>query len=197
MRVDLRIDGGALVLPGRGIVRAGLAVHGGKIAAIGKEESLPSARRSIDASGLHVLPGLVDPHGHMGLSGDFAGECETETRAALKGGVTTIGLFLRSEGDHLENIPKLAAEVDRNAFIDVFFTLIIGDSKQTEGIPRYAEELGVRSFKFYLWAVPGMKTVDDALLFRAFREIAALGKDVTACVHAENPEIINRATALA
>ena len=83
MKADLRIDGGTLVLPGKGVVRAGLAIRDGKIAAIGDEGALPPARKRIDASGLHVLPGLIDPHGHMGLNNDFAGECETETRAAL------------------------------------------------------------------------------------------------------------------
>ena len=195
MKTDLRINGGTLVLPGQGITRAGLAIHGGKIVAIGQEKSLPSARRSIDASGLHVLPGLVDPHGHMGLSGDFAGECKTETRAALKGGVTTIGLFIRTEANLLEGIPILAAEVARTTFVDVFFSLIIGDEEQTNEIPRYAKELGIRSFKFYLWAVPGMKTMDDALLFHAFQKVASLGRNAIACLHAENKSMVDAATA--
>jgi dihydroorotase (multifunctional complex type) len=195
VKIDLQIKGGTLVLPGQGISRAGLAIHAGKIVAIGQEKSLPSARRTIDASGLHVLPGLVDPHGHMGLSGDFAGECETETRAALKGGVTTVGLFLRTGEDHLTGLPKVAAEVERTAFVDVFFSAIIGDEEQTGEIPRYAEELGIRSFKFYLWGVPGMKTMDDALLFHAFRKVASLGHSAIACVHAENKSMVDAATA--
>lgn len=181
-------------MPGRGTIRAGLAVRAGKIVAIGKEEHLPPAHESIDASGLHVLPGLVDPHGHLGLGGDFAGECETETRAALKGGVTTIGVFVRTEGSLLENVPKLAAAVERTAYINVFFHLSIGDSDQADEIPRCAEDLGIRSFKFYMWGVPGAKTVDDDLLFRAFCKVAALGKDATACVHAENKTLVDQAT---
>ena len=105
MKADLRIDGGTLVLPGQGLIRAGLAVSGGKITAVAMEDALPSARRSIDASGLYVLPGLVDPHGHMGMNDDFPGECRAETRAAVQGGVTTIGLFIKSAGNHLKDAP--------------------------------------------------------------------------------------------
>ena len=67
MKADLRIDGGTLVHPGKGLIRAGLAVSGGKITAVAMEDALPSARRSIDASGLYVLagPGRPSrPHGH-------------------------------------------------------------------------------------------------------------------------------------
>ena len=194
MKADLRIDGGTLVFPEMGVVRAGLAVRDGKIAAIGDEGALPPARKRIDASGLHVLPGLVDPHGHMGLNDDFAGECETETRAALKGGVTTIGLFIRTPGDYLDDIPDLAALVGRTAFIDVFFSLNISDAEQVGNIPRYAKQLGIHSYKFYMWSVPGGKPMDDALLFRGFRQVAKLGRAGLACVHAETKSLVDEAT---
>ena len=194
MKADLRIDGGTLVLPEMGVVRAGLAVRDGKIAAIGDEGALPPARKRIDASGLHVLPGLVDPHGHMGMNDDFAGECATETRAALKGGVTTIGLFIRTPGDYLDDIPDLAALVGRTAFIDVFFTLNISDAEQVGNIPRYAKQLGIHSYKFYMWSVPGGKPMDDALLFRGFRQVTKLGRAGLACVHAETKSLVDEAT---
>lgn len=194
MKADLRIDGGQLVFPGKGTLRAGLALHAGRIVAIGQEEALPPARRRLDASGLHVLPGLVDPHGHMGLTGDFAKDCETETRAALRGGVTTVGVFVRTEGPFPGGVPERAREVERASFADVFFHVNIGNEGEAGEIPRYAGALGIRSFKFYMWGVPGLKTADEGLLFRGFREIAALGKDAVACVHAESKSLVDRET---
>ena len=45
-----------------------VAVRGREIAAVGPMEALPDepARRVIDGSGLAVLPGLIDAHGHAG-----------------------------------------------------------------------------------------------------------------------------------
>ena len=43
-----------------------------------------------------MLPGIFDPHVHIGNERSFEEEAETETRAAVLGGVTTIGIFLRS-----------------------------------------------------------------------------------------------------
>src|SRR5688500_7060410 len=90
----LLVRGGRVVLPGAGIRRGDVAIRGGRIAAIG--ESLEGrAARVVEAAGLHVLPGLVDPHVHFGIQGAWVDECRTETRAALLGGVTTVGCYLR------------------------------------------------------------------------------------------------------
>ena len=87
MTVDLVIAGGRLVTPDD-ILETDLAVDGGKIAAIGDARSLPDGEESVDASGLLVLPGVVDPHVHIDgyLSTD---PYETGTSAAALGGVTS------------------------------------------------------------------------------------------------------------
>lgn len=69
--------------------RADIAVTDGKVSAIGT--TLPAGRHEFDATGLHVLPGLVDAHVHLrdpgpGDEGDF----RDGTRAAAAGGVTTV-----------------------------------------------------------------------------------------------------------
>jgi N-acyl-D-amino-acid deacylase len=63
MACDLLIKNG-LVLDGTGAParHADVAITGGKIAAIGKLTG--SARRTIDAAGLAVAPGFIDPHTH-------------------------------------------------------------------------------------------------------------------------------------
>jgi len=63
MRHDVVVRNGTLIdgtgAPAR---RADVAVSGGRIAAVG--EGLGSARRTIDADGLVVAPGFIDPHTH-------------------------------------------------------------------------------------------------------------------------------------
>ena len=62
--VDLVIRGGRLV-SSTGIVSAGIAIEGGVIVAISRDDALPDSRETIDATGKYVLPGVIDPHVHF------------------------------------------------------------------------------------------------------------------------------------
>jgi len=60
---DLAIVGGQVIDPGRGIdARLGVAVTDGHVAALG---DVGPAAETIDATGLVLLPGLVDLHTHL------------------------------------------------------------------------------------------------------------------------------------
>lgn len=58
---DWAITGGAVLIPDAGLRAAGLVLAEGRIAAI--DGAIASGARRFDASGLWVLPGLVDLHG--------------------------------------------------------------------------------------------------------------------------------------
>jgi allantoinase len=85
---DLVIRGGTAILP-TGQRPADIAVTGGIISAIGSE--VRDAEAVVDATGLIVLPGVVDPHVHFNEPGraDWEG-WEAGTRGAAAGGVTTV-----------------------------------------------------------------------------------------------------------
>ncbi|KXV80061.1 dihydroorotase, partial [Gluconobacter japonicus] len=69
---------------------ADLGVRDGRIASLSVSKD-DDADRVIDATGLHVLPGLIDSHVHLRDPGNAAVETlETGTRAAALGGVTTV-----------------------------------------------------------------------------------------------------------
>ncbi len=71
-------------------------IRGGVIAEIGINLPDASGARVIDAKGMLVLPGGVDPHVHLGMRPGMQGSDDytTGSRAALAGGVTTIANFI-------------------------------------------------------------------------------------------------------
>lgn len=88
MVVDLVIKNGTVYTPS-GFVEAGIAIEGEQIVAVAKDCNLPESVKTIDASGKHILPGIIDVHCHMrepgyGNKEDFI----TGTSAAAAGGVT-------------------------------------------------------------------------------------------------------------
>ncbi|MBA2563163.1 MAG: amidohydrolase family protein [Chitinophagaceae bacterium] len=84
---------------------ADILLEGEKVKAIGKSLSV-NAEKEIDASGMLVFPGGVDPHVHLDMPfmGTFSSDThETGTRAALFGGTTTvIDFVLQKQGDSLK-----------------------------------------------------------------------------------------------
>jgi dihydropyrimidinase len=71
---------------------ADIYIEGETIKAIGKNLSI-KADKEIDATGLLVMPGGIDPHVHLAMPfmGTFSSDdYETGTRAALYGGTTTV-----------------------------------------------------------------------------------------------------------
>lgn len=89
MHYDLLVRGGTCVLPW-GEEAADIGVRQGRIAAIGATAA-DTAAETIEAPGLHVLPGLIDSHVHLRDPGDPAVETmDTGTRAAVLGGIATV-----------------------------------------------------------------------------------------------------------
>jgi dihydroorotase (multifunctional complex type) len=88
LRYRLGIEAGEVVTPG-GRRRANVYVDDGRIAAVG--ESRHAADEVFDASGLLVLPGMVDVHVHLMDPADTSREdFPTGTAAAVRSGVTTV-----------------------------------------------------------------------------------------------------------
>ncbi|MDH4288687.1 MAG: dihydroorotase [Aquincola sp.] len=90
--MKLLIRSGRLVDPASGLERVGdLAIAGGRIVAVGTAPSEFEAERTIDASGLVVVPGLVDLAARLREPGhEHEGMLESELAAAAAGGVTSL-----------------------------------------------------------------------------------------------------------
>jgi len=199
--VDLLIRGGRVVFPD-GVVQADVAASEGRIAAVTAPGTVSRAQRVIEADGLHVLPGIIDPHVHLQTFQDpFDVNVQTETRNAAIGGVTTMIPTLLNREDasvsFLEYFPWARRAVQERSLIDAAFGAVIGTSKQIEELPRMARECGICSYKFYMAytrdeaAVFGILAVDDAQFLDGLRTVREIGHPAMAMVHAENMSIIH------
>ena len=91
MAGDLLVQNAMMVLPD-GIVEGDLRVVGGSIKTVAPQGGLlpQSGEVVIDGSGLHLLPGAIDPHVHFRDPGNPEKEdLESGSRAAVAGGITS------------------------------------------------------------------------------------------------------------
>ena len=90
--MNIHVKNGRLVDPANRLdSKQDLFLSGGKVAGAGRAPAGFRADRVIDASGLVVCPGLVDLSARLREPGfEYKATLETEVRAALAGGVTTL-----------------------------------------------------------------------------------------------------------
>lgn len=195
--LDLKIVNGTLVIPGQGQVRGAVGCKDGKVVAVDAGEKLGAAARTVDASGKYVIPGVIDPHVHLGIfTGDFGYEAEHETRAALAGGITTIGMFMGGDQSYLGVMPGLIETAEAKLSTDLFVHLSMFTPQQLEEIPQYIEKFGVTSFKFYMCGVKGVfPNVSDDYILDGLKRLKALGGHLTGCVHCEDQTMVDEAFA--
>src|SRR5580693_1731184 len=129
--LDLAIVGATVVTPS-GVARSDVGVVAGKIASIAPPGSLETAHRTIDARGMLLIPGAVDPHTHLDaemFSMHTIDDFESGTAAAAAGGVTTIVdyAFQAQGGSLADAIEKWNAKARGSAIIDYGFHVAILD----------------------------------------------------------------------
>lgn len=186
--VDLAVRGGVLVGADQA-VRADLGVRQGRVVAVGE---VPTAAEEVDARGLWVLPGLVDPHVHFRDPGmtqkeDFA----TGSAAAAAGGVTTVF-------DMPNTLPPVATPelleakrqtVAAKAHVDFGLYGMLGQDN-SELIPGFARA-GAMGMKLFMGQTTGDNPCpDDGAIFAGLRACASEGLVVG--VHAENNPLLQR-----
>jgi dihydroorotase len=167
---DLILRGGRCVLPW-GEAEADVGVRAGRIAAIGDLKAAAAAEE-IDCRGLHVLPGLIDPHVHLRDPGDPAVETiETGTKAAILGGITAV-FDMPNTTPSITSQPALEqkrAYVQGRAWCDIGFYVGAGKSN----IPELAAlelQPDVCAIKVFAGSSTGDLLVDDdASLERVMR----------------------------
>ena len=106
-----------LTMTGKTIEEGTVVIQDGKIAGAGKGIDVPAGAEVIEARGMYILPGLVDPHSHLGVyslpgleansdGNEMTGDIESQVRSedsintddpeiprAVSGGVTTVQIL--------------------------------------------------------------------------------------------------------
>jgi len=89
------IKGGRLVT-GVDSYNADILVEDESISAVGRGLDAPDGAEIVDATGLLVLPGVIDPHVHVDLElkGHRSSDFTSTSRSAALGGVTTFITYI-------------------------------------------------------------------------------------------------------
>ncbi|MBI4280456.1 MAG: dihydropyrimidinase [Armatimonadetes bacterium] len=187
---DLIIRGG-MVVTGGAVVEADVVVQDGVIAGVGRPGTAPAAREVVDASGKHVIPGAIDAHFHFKTFSLHDDTLESAIRSAAHGGITTVVGFIRGrEGmTARQTVDHFKAEGEK-AVVDFAFHLNLGPHDDFAAHIADGLERGITSFKMFMAYARRGFMLDDGLLYRAMRGVAAAGG--LAMVHAENGSIIDR-----
>jgi dihydroorotase-like cyclic amidohydrolase len=141
-----------------------LAMDNGKIVALSEEDAPPDAKRVIDAENRVLMPGVFDPHCHLGVHYPYYLPFYKERRA--------VG--------------------EQNAILDFGFHFGIQREEHIHEIPDIARETGVQSFKLYFGYEPdnpiGIVPANDGWVYATMRQAVKLPRGVVS-VHCENTSI--------
>ena len=189
--VDLVINGGTIVSPDSSY-SASIAIKNGVIHAIGAPEAMPPAAQTLDATGLHILPGAIDVHVHFRDPGypqkeDFA----SGTAAAAFGGVTTV--FDMPNTLPTIGTPEALADKHRiasaKAYVDYGLYAVLGEDS-IEHVGALIEG-GIIGFKLYMGNTFGrIPSPTTGAMLEAFEVVAPTGKRIS--LHAETNSIMER-----
>ncbi len=191
-RADLIIQNGTVVTASD-TFRANVAIVGDKITAMGQEPDW-DADQTLDATGLLILPGGIDPHVHLQypqgpnriVSSD---DWFTGTLAAACGGTTTVIDFVEAGPDQtwMQAYAQRLAEAEAQSVIDFGFHMVFNraDKHSLAEVPSVIEA-GMSSFKIYM-AYQGIRLTDAEMLLalESLKEHGGLP-----IVHAENHDVI-------
>jgi len=193
--LDLKVINGTLFIPGVGLVKSGVGVKSGKIAVIAPDDLLPEAKKVVNAGGHFVIPGIFDPHWHLGIFHPYKGEIETETRNALANGITTIGVYLGVPDAYMDFLPDGISMGNDLSSTDFMLFPSVFHNKHLDEMEACNDKFGVTGFKFFMndSGIPGKgfyPAVPDDVIRVGLRKIKAM-KGGTAGGHCENQKMVS------
>jgi dihydropyrimidinase len=174
---------------------ADIRIENGRISEIAKKlQDNTDAGTEIDAAGMYIFPGGIDPHVHLQMptpEGVSSDDFYTGSRAALMGGVTTLIDFvtpLRGQSI-LEALSFRKIEAEKSLTDFSFHVSPVECTLNTEKELLQCAEMGIRSFKVYMAYQSNIGLNDDEL--RQILRVAGKAGRVVA-VHAEMGDEIEK-----
>ena len=181
MPYDLAITGGTVV-SATGRTQADLAVSEGRVAAIVAPGTPLEAAQTIDATGRHLLPGLIDVHSHHREPGfTHKEDIVSATSACAAGGVTTSFAMpnVQPPPNTAERLASMIELYEQRAIVD---WNINAAGTVLDEIPQLAT-MGIAAFKVFMVVdtgrdyphMPGIGVHDHGDLLRIFQKVADTG----------------------
>lgn len=173
-----------------------IVIEGERIAAHGlRGDFTPeSFDQVLDATGLLVLPGLVDPHVHFDspfMGSKTVHDFNSGTVAAVYGGITTVISFSTQPkgGSLMRNLEEHEQKADGQAYIDwSIHGILLDSSEQTlSEIPELVKA-GVPTYKCFTTYRHSDRLMDDDSMLLVLRTTAESGGMLM--VHCENDAIL-------
>lgn len=195
MPVDTVIAGGTVVTADD-MFEASIAIDGEEIVAVGSRDTLPDAKEEVDATGMYVMPGLMDAQTHVHDRSSIDTH-ETAGMAAAAGGITTYMDFSWMYVDHqphkspqslMEGIRAKQEKAEGKAVVD--YALHGGITDDQEGVLdelEEAHEAGVTSFKMF---TGGTFPVGYGLINLVMERLGELGG--VGVFHTEEADVCDR-----
>lgn len=207
---DHIIKNGEIVLPSTRM-KANIYIKNGKIAAITNENIEGEADEVTDATGLQVLPGLIDTHIHSRDQGaTYKEDFDHSTRAAAAGGITTVFEMPNTNPpvNNKENFNKQVKNLQEKAHVNFALWGICLGNLNIDDLADL-NDIGVIGYK-YFWGYAIDKNtyqliynytegMEDVIAPAREDEVYAMMKEVAKtdklfAIHAENSDLINYLT---
>ncbi len=191
----LLIQGGTVVSESE-VAQYDIVIEGEQIAAQGLKGDFDPASfdEVLDATGLLVMPGLIDPHVHFNspfMGSKTVHDFHSGTAAAAFGGITTVISFSTQPkgGSLLRNLEEHEKKADGQAYIDwSIHGILLDASEQTlSEIPELVKA-GVPTYKCFTTYRHSDRMMDDDSMLLVLRATAESGGMLM--VHCENDAIL-------
>jgi dihydroorotase len=172
-----------------GIEVVDVLIKDGKVSSIEKE-IVASIEEIIDATGLLLTPGFIDLHVHLREPGGEKKETiETGTKAAAKGGFTTIAAMpnTRPVPDNPEMLDWLRNRIEETASVRVLPYASITKRELGQELTNFKELKQAGAFAF---TDDGVGVQTASMMLEAMKTAAEL--DMTIVAHCEENSLINK-----
>ncbi|MFV1999733.1 MAG: hypothetical protein ACC654_05135, partial [Acidimicrobiia bacterium] len=201
MTADLVIVNGTVVFPDDNPRLATIEIADGVIVGIHDPSSTIVANKEIDASGLYIFPGAIDPHIHLGGYQPLSVDTEPGTGLAALGGVTTLVNYFKATGSYLDLVPQYIDTYESGAYIDAAFHLQLLTEPHLVELVETTRRFGITSYKINLaWkgrekeVFGSDRAVDNGWVWAAMEAMKSIDPDrMVLNVHCENQELKNEA----
>ena len=179
---------------------ADILIRGEKIAAILQPGEYSGDGEIIDAKGMFVMPGTIDPHQHLGLYKPLGDAFRMDTPRQVIGGLTTLLNYHRGKGNYYETVREAIEEGEKNSYVDFAFSLGLCAKEHLDELQGYVDRLGITSFKFFFdkqdiahtfYDIPkeAALTLDKADFYFILKKLREISPELLLCIHCEDADI--------